>query len=214
MNRQILLVTVSAFSNSWNFDAIPVGLCLDDGYVVNRVLSENMDGMVVVYNSGEIIVADLGKQVSIKTDSGTVALSVKYSYLDRYKFLKWGQDNKLTLFQTQLVYSAERELNFTNLRYGQKRERRFLAICKKGNISHHVIVDAPDQLELNLSAYYAKATLEYGGFEVSSILNLETGGRNILYVYNGAYLKDIAPNRRSEEAKIEKSTNLLVYYKE
>ncbi|RYZ00285.1 MAG: hypothetical protein EOO11_02125 [Chitinophagaceae bacterium] len=213
--KKVLLVTVGAFSDSWESTAKPVGLCMDDGSVVNRTPDDGMDGMVVVYNSGKITVVDLDtRYVTVNSDTGKLRLEPRESAVDRYKFLSWGQKNSITFFQAQLVYSMHRKANLTNLTFGNKRERRFLAICEKGGTTHHVVVDAPGDLELNLSASYAKGVLEYDGFTVSFIMNLETGGRDILHVYDGSGLKNLNPNPGNEEARIEKSTNLLVYYTE
>jgi len=217
IGKQILLVTAGAFSDSWSADAKPVGLCVDNGKIVSRIPDQLMDGMVVVYNTGSITVVDLDVNfVSVLTDTGIISLSPRSSSFDRYKFLRWGQENNITLFQTQLVYSFVRTFNFNNLYYGKKKERRFLAICKKGTMIHHVVIDGPDALELNLSASYAKATLEYDGFEVHFIMNLDTGCKNILHVYNGSYLQNLDPSRSEckSEAQIEKATNLLVYYRD
>ncbi|WP_461043835.1 hypothetical protein [Spirosoma harenae] len=208
--KQVLLVTSGAFSDKWESDATPVGLCVDNGVVINRTPDDNMDAMVVVYNNG----GQEGKIAVIDMDVSPITLFGKrywprnYSS-DRVEFLSIARQYGLTLFQTQLVYSVDRSSNFTNLYFGAKRERRFLAICRKNGYTHNVIVDAPDDLELNLSAKYAKDVLNYAGFDVSYILNFDTGGKNILRVYNGTYLRDLLV-----DSKITESTNLLVYYKD
>lgn len=223
-NKDILLVTAGAFSDRWDADAIPVGLCVDNGRIVNRTLNSTWDGMTIIYNGGSqiggIAVVDLSqKPVSVLTsypDGQRVTYNIKEYASDRSNFLSWGESNNVTLFQTMLVYSSDKSTNFNNLYYGNKRERRFLAICRKEGFVHHVIVDAPEPLELNLSASYAKTVLENDGFSVSYILNLDTGDKNIFYNYNGSFLEDMKPYKGSspERATIENATNLLVYYKD
>lgn len=209
-NKQILLVTAGAFSDSWESNAIPVGLCVDNGNIINRTPNNDMDGMVVIYNNE----GQEGKVAVIDMDINPIILFGKrywprlYSS-DNVQFLSLAEQYGLTIFQTQLVYSADRSSSFTNLYYGSKRERRFLAICRKNGYVHNVIVDAPDKLELNLSAKYTKDVLKYAGYDVSYILNLDTGGKNILRVYNGVYLRDLLV-----DSKIIESTNLIVYYKD
>ncbi|MCU7551411.1 hypothetical protein OCK74_19975 [Chitinophagaceae bacterium LB-8] len=219
--KQVLLITAGAFSDSWNQDGKPVGLCVDNGAIVNRVPNSDMDGMVIVYNGGAqqggLAVVDMDiKPVTVQNPTGSYY--PRTSAEDRTNFLSWGETNGVTLFQTQLVYSSDRSSSNANLTYGSKRERRFLAICRKNNVVHHVVVNAPDDLELNLSASYAKAVLDYDGFSVLFIMNLDTGDKNVLHAYDGSYLKDMKPYKGSstyaDRAKVENATNLLIYYTE
>lgn len=209
--KNILLVTAGAFSTSFESYGIPVGLCVDNGKIVNRNMKSEMDGMVIVYNGGSqaggIGIVDLDK--GPVTVDGNVSYYPRTSASDRLKFLNWGRDNGLTLFQTQLVYSEKKSNNFSNLYYGNKAERRFLAICKKRGKVHHVVIDAPSSQYLNVAAKNTKEVLEYDGFYVMYILNLDTGGKNILKVNNGSYLQTI-----QEVSPIKKATNLLIYYTE
>lgn len=217
-NKDILLIVPGAFSSSFNADAKPVGLTVDNGHTVNRVIDNIMDGMVIVYNGGAqiggVAVVDLDKKpVSVQNpygSSNTEKYYIRNSYSDRYNFIKWGENENVTLFQTQLLYSKDRNSNFNNLYYGSKAERRFLALCYKFNELHHVIIDAPKDEYLNYAAKEALQVLEYDGFKVLYIMNFDTGGKNILYAYNGYYLQDMKPSG----AKIEDATNLLIYYKE
>jgi hypothetical protein len=221
--KKILLVTAGAFSDTWLSDATPVGLCVDNGVIVNKSPNKVMDGMVIVYNGaaqiGGIGVVDLDKK-SIKCESPYGSGNYKY-FTPRDKvshitpFLNWGKKAGLTVFQTQLVYSEKKTEaeNFSNLTYGNKRERRYLAICKKDGIVHHVVVDAKDEQYLMKGAKNVLKVLDYDGFEVLYIMNLDTGDKNILYTYNGISLYNHNPSS-STRAKIEKATNLLVYYKD
>ncbi|RYZ00279.1 MAG: hypothetical protein EOO11_02095 [Chitinophagaceae bacterium] len=221
--KQILLVTAGAFSDKWTSDAIPVGLCVDNGSIVNRSPHSDMDGMVIVYNGGAqqggVAVVDMDyNNVKVQDplgSSNTVSYAPRSSASDRVNFLNWGEKNGVTLFQTQLVYSSDRSSNFSNPTYGNKRERRFLAICRKGGVVHHVVVDAPGSLELNLAASKAKGVLEYDGFSVLYILNLDTGCKNLLHAYNGSYLENISPSTGcTPTPTLENATNLIVYYRD
>jgi len=222
-DREILLVTAGAFSDTFKEDGKPVGLCVDNGVIVNRVTDDDMDGLVIVYNGsaqiGGIAIVDLDKK-AVKCESSYGGGSYEYyyprsSYTDRVNLLNWGANAGLTLFQTQLVYSDKKssDENFNNLYYGKKRERRFLAICLKYGDVHHVVVDVPENEYLNLAAKNAKSILDDEGFNVLYIMNLDTGGKNILHRYNGYRLENLEPNS-NEDARIEKATNLLIYYKE
>lgn len=217
IGKEILLVTNGAFITSHSPSGVPVGLCVDNGTIVTRDVDSTMDGLVIFYNGG----TQVGGIAVIDMDINPVKANGASYYLrkssaDRVNFLNWGQQNGLTCFQTQLVYSIDRPVNFANMNYGQKRQRRFLTICKTkpGGIIHHVIVDAPNPLELNVSASHAKSVLESEGFTVSYILNLDSGAENILWAYNGASLYDYQPGKDyGFDAKIENARILLVYYK-
>ncbi len=219
--KEILLITAGAFSDAWDSDAKPVGLCVDNGTTITKTANQTMDGMVIVYNgaaqAGGIAIVDLdAKPIKCETTYG----SGNYEYYrprssssDKTNFLDWGSREGLTLFQTQLVYSKDKTTNFSNLTYGDKRERRFLAICYKYGVVHHVVINAPSKEYLNVAAQNTKEILEENDFSILYILNLDTGAKNLLYAYNGNYLKDLKPENH-EYAKIENATNLLIYYKD
>jgi len=208
--KKIILITSGVFEY---YNGIPVGLSVDNGRIINRSPDPVMDGLVVVYNGGAkqggIGVVDLRYRSINVDDAGTQRTFSPRDWKDTNNFLEWGKQSGVTLFQSQLVYSSVRSSNFGNLKYGIERERRFLAICTKNGVIHHIVVDAPDQVYLNLSASYAKGVLEYDGFEVLYIINLDTGTNNLLKYWNGSYLQDISAN---PDAHIDNVPNLLIYY--
>jgi len=225
-DKQILLVTAGAFSDSWENYGKPVGLCVENGYIINKVIQYNWDGMVLIYNTNQllsdIVVVDIGvKNVIVNALDGSnqkYVYSLKSSAADRMNFLNWGEHANITLFQTQLLYSTDKysNNNLNNPYYGDSRERRFLAVCTKNGITHDIIIDIPNEIKLNLATSYAKYVLEYAGYSVSYIMNLDTGDKNILYRYNGSYLQNMHPYKGNypERATIENATNLLVFYKD
>ncbi|MDC7996663.1 hypothetical protein [Gilvibacter sediminis] len=224
--KEILFITAGAFSDGWDSSAKPVGICVDNGHIVNRSPQSEMDGMVIVYNGaaqqGGIAVVDMDKKyVNVENPYGSgnyEQYDPRDNITDRTKFLNWGEDAGVTLFQTQLVYSEKKtyDENFGNKFYGAERERRYLAICIKNGIVHHVVVDVPEAIYLGEGAEDTKVVLEYDGFKVLYILNLDTGDKNLMYSYNGSYLEDKRPYKGSntDAAKIENATNLLIYYKD
>jgi hypothetical protein len=229
-NKTILLVAPGAFSSGWDAQDPPVGLCVDNGTIINKTADKEMDGLVIIYNGasqiGGVAVVDLDKK---KVKCETTYGSGEYAYYSPRDYashattlLNWGGSQGLTVFQTQLVYSEKKSHseNFSNLFYGNKRERRFLALCKKKGTLHHVIIDAPDNQYLIKGTKNVKRILEEDGFDdILYILNLDTGDKNLLYVYNGSYLEDLDPMRNAsqnskERADIKNATNLIVYYKD
>lgn len=225
-DKEILLIAPGAFSDGWDSSAKPVGLCVDNGTIINRVAKSEMDGMVIIYNGaaqiGGVAVVDMDKKyVRVEDPYGSgnyKNYDPRGSAADAVNFLNWGEGAGVTLFQTQLVYSEKKTFNenFGNLEYGSKRERRFLALCIKDGNVHHVVVDVPEEEYLIKGTKEAKEVLEYDGFKVLYILNLDTGDKNLLYAYNGSYLEDLKPYKGSatDRAKIENATNLIIYYKD
>ena len=216
--REILLVTSGAFCDH---ERDIVGLCVDNGETVNATADPDMDGMVIIFGSGEkeggIAVIDMDYKPVTVTDSGrTRNFYPRSSFSDRYKFLDWGKRSGVTLFQSQLLYSPDHPIDTGNLDFAgiigrRKVERRLLAQCKKNNVLYNIIVDAPSGQYLNRAAYNAKNALESKGYTVAFIINLDTGGNNILHVYNGSSLQDIHP---VYDATIGTVPTLLVYYKD
>ena len=216
--KNILLVAAGTLSDNYTRSK-PAGLCIDNGILVHDVFDTVWDGLVIVYNGGAqeggIVVTDLDVNC-VNYYSGDVKTSWcprKMDDLADNAFKKWGQSVGLTLFQTQLIYSADQpaDQQLNNLNYGEKNERRFLAICKKGNVVHHVIVNGPDILYLNQSAKYVKDILDHKGFTLLYLLNLAVGSSDFLIVRDGNKLQTIH-NPNDPDVRISTLSNLIVYY--
>ena len=209
IGKNVLLIAAGAFYDNWK---MPVGLCVDNGKIVNRTPVNDMDGFVIIYNGGEqqggVAVTDLRKNC-VKYQSGNDS----HYFCPRnggstFDFLNWGEKEGLTLFQTQLVYSIDNGGLFGDFSYGSKRERRFLATCKKNGYIHHSIINTTSELTLSTSAYYAKKALEYHGYDVMFILNLDVGDQDVFYVKSGNSLVKYGGK------DISASNNMIVYYYE
>jgi len=217
--KQVLLVCAGAFSSSWETDAPPVGICVDNGQVVNRAVNNTMDGLVVIYNGGSgkggVAMTNLEKE-AITVAQGLSAPTPLWVHntTDRMMFLNWAERESATVFQTQLMYSKSHGFGFDlyNHRYaGALATRRFLATAQKGNELFHLVIDMPHQADyLNNAAYKVVGMLQQQGFgTIWGLINLDTGGKDILQVYDpyGNLL-------HSTDKGTEVATNLLVYYYE
>lgn len=207
-DKNVLLVCSGAFSETWDVNSVPVGFTIDNGTVVNKSIDNVMDGFVIVFE--ELIVAlDLDYLESgIELEDGsTLSLNPRTSESDKAIIKDMAVENSYTIFQTQMVYSQNKTTNFINLLYGKQRERRYLALCTKGDNYYNIMVDAPGYLYLNESSKSAKDVLEYAGYTVNYILNLDTGDKNICYVNQGGSLVSIGDD------DISKATNLIIFYK-
>jgi hypothetical protein len=221
--KEIILATSASFTNSFLFNGVPVGLCADNGLVINKMPDKVMDGIVILFNNdtqkGKIVVADMDEQkLNFQPDLGfNQTYNPREHVLDTYPFFKLIEKEKLSVFQTQLLYTSKKLDSecFKNLQYGNNdRTRRFLVIANKNGQTHQIIIDALDNQYLIESAKNAKDLLQNNDFKVLYILNLDTGCKNILYAYNGSYLENLNPNPTTKSQTIEEASNLLVYYKD
>ncbi len=206
--KKELLICSGAFSETWESYSKPVGFTVDNGIMVNKSMDAKMDAFVMVMDN-YVSVLDLDNLSSgvLMDDGSILSINPRKKTSDRLIVADAAEKEGWTVFQTQLVYSQDKKSNFGNLYYGKKAERRFLAVCSKDGYYYNVIVDAPDDLYLNLSAKYAKVVLEHAGFGVHYILNLDTGGKNIFLVREGNSLSYKADD------KLSKATNLVIFYK-
>lgn len=206
--KKVSLLCAGAFSEFWTKDSAPVGFTIDNGRVANRDMDSKMDGFVMIIN-GKIDVIDLDNLESgFTTDDGIYLRgNPRSDRVTRAMLLRDAVESKATVFQTQLLYSKDKSNNFQNLEYGDKRERRFLAIAKKNKDIHYIIIDIPKSGKLNQLAKYAYQALNTQSFQVDYILNLDTGGKNIFYVkQNGEMDKKGSVHARE-------ATNLIILHK-
>lgn len=207
-NKTIMIACSGAFSETWETDSKPVGLTIEDGRVKNRVLDPEMDALIMVAE-GQIFVMDLDELAGgFRMDDGSyVKINPRGNYEDRELLIKAATEGEYTIFQSQLVYSKDRNDNFRDLYYGKRAERRFLVTASFADNYYNIIVDAPNELELNVSARNTKDLLEEMGYTVQYIINLDTGGKNIFLVRESWENLTYKADNRLHEA-----TNLLVFY--
>ena len=207
-NKTVMLACSGAFSETWDKDSKPVGMTVEDGVIKNRSLDPDMDALVIVVE-GMVYAMDLDElQGGFEMEDGTfLQMNPRANYEDRQILLQAAEEGNYTIFQSQLVYSKDRNDNFYDLRYGKKQERRFLATAYYEDNYYNIIIDAPAELELNLSAKFTLRVLEEIGYDVEYIINLDTGGKNIFLVresWDGLTYK--------ADDRLEDATNLIVFY--
>ncbi len=211
--KKILFYCSGAFSESWDSDGIPLGICVDNGVIVNKNLDSTMDGLVIVYNGGKqqggIAVINIDKE-SVTVSQGKTATYNLRTNSDKLQFLHWAANQDATVFQTQLMYTNEFGYGFSdyNLKYGNKAERRFLAICIRKGVVYHIVIDHPKSDYLNRSAKRVASYLtEELKLNVVGLFNLDTGGKNIMTAYD-----DDGDRIDRATESVSKATNLVVYY--
>lgn len=212
-DKHVALVCSGAFTTNRDGKLMPKGITVDNGITVNRARDKIMDGLVIVYATGGIVVSDLEKEYLFIYEND------KKHKLDLLKsehktlFLNWANRAWATVFQTQLL-ASENSLRLSVSKANKwERERRLLALVKNSNDQvYHVIFNIKKHVYLGKITLKVLNYLRYNkSFYVYSILNLDTGDYDILRVNdeNGRQLSDIKGPK-----SISIATNLLVYYYE
>lgn len=199
--KRVLCYFAVGFAKDFENGNPPLGLCVDQGYILNRSLDSKMDGLVSISADGKLSAIDVDSE-RVYGQYNLRNSSEKAAYLSKIS------RSKTSIFQTQLMYTSSVGKKVGELKYGKRASRRFLAICKdqSGNI-HHIIVDLIESVHLNHAALKARLALEEEGYEVQYLLNQDTGARNIMMAFDTR-----GKRTYSAPVDISKATQLLVYY--
>ncbi|WP_178987867.1 hypothetical protein [Winogradskyella schleiferi] len=223
-SSHILFASSASYASSITKSrSLPVGFCAEKGVVLNKLPHQFMDALVIIHdnhpeiNSMKII--DLDREnyecYSGKCDSYVNNKNIRNEPSETFSFINTIETQNISSFQTQLVYTKFKtdSENFKKLTNGTNdRSRRFLAICEKDDVLYHVIVDSRNNDYLMASAQKALIYLRGQDYEVDTMINLDTGSKDIMYALEGDYLKNHRPNPLTSSAKIENASSLLVYY--
>lgn len=215
--KNILLVTAASYTSAFFSNGTPIGLCAFEGEFLNKMPNQIMDGLVVSNFGGLVLAEHVYDLDMIKNDTIDInsQLNPRESALDSYLFYSWVEKNKLSVFQTQLVYShlKTKEENFKSLYSGSdSKQRRFLVVAKKENILRNLIVGSPKRDYVMKASKDVFDMLSGEGYEIQFILNLDTGSKNLLYVNNGKFLENLKRNTTTKLARIERASNLIVFF--
>ena len=208
--KNLVCVTSGTYMDNSNQ---PVGLTIDNGVVVNKNLTNQFDGLVIVYATGGIAISNL-KDKDLTLSGGGIDASKKFdlrgSSWDVNTFVKWSESQEATVFQTHLLVYKNQLKVFPN---GSKepRERRFLAVGKDANGNTvHAIVHKPQYSSLYEGS---KSVLEFLNeveeINVTFMINLDTGMQDVFSLYN----KDGSTNGLiAGKLSANSAVNLLTYY--
>lgn len=222
-NKKILLVTAASFTSAFFNNGTPIGICAYEGEFLNKMPNQTMDGLVVINPNGLFDINYVSDLDIVKKECGNLTcnhrfhLNPRENVLDSYYFYDWIQKEKLSVFQTQLVYShlKTKDENFKNLSVGvNSKRRRFLVLAKKDNELRNIIVNSEKHDYVMKASKDVYEMLTDNGYVVDFILNLDTGSKNLLHVHNGKYLENLRPNTTTKLARIERASNLIVFYTE
>lgn len=205
-NKDIILVSSGAYSSSAEDyrPPKPIGLCVDNGQVVNRAIKSDMDGMVIVESVGGIRVSDIDEcDLTLVSKNKTICPREEKNVL-----IQWGQEELATIFQTHLLAFKDELRIGTNSNQSSSRRRLLMAGYQNGLLIHSIFY-IKNQLTLYDAAVEAKKTMDDLGISVVFMLNLDTGYYDILQAYDD-YGREI-PDIQGEKS-VSIATNLLVYY--
>lgn len=209
--KDLILTCSGAFSDdlSKTNGALPVGLNVENGYIKNRtVVKEGMDALVIVYATGGIVVSDLTKGDLFLQSFGK-KINVRKDVSAKYDLLKWAEEEKATIFQTQLL-AFDNQLKIDYQGRKQKRERRFLAFAKtKSGTLYHIIFNFPNGEYLYDGAKKVMDHLNDQSMKVISLLNLDTGAYNVMNLSTGDYSID---SKIKGSTRVSAAVNLLSYH--
>ena len=207
-NKSIVSVCTGTYYDHYDK---PVGICIDEGFTVNNAKMENMDGLVIVYNTGEIIASDLEKgPVTVKDRQGNKLFDLRNAF-DRSRFFLWSKENKATVFQSHLL-CYKNELRFIGTGSSSQRQRRFLAVTRDADqYLHYYLVN----IESANTLYKAtKKLIKFLGRytnDIQCVINLDTGRANA-YEVRDAKGRIIDEDGFRGEISLKNSKNLLVFY--
>ncbi|KXX66678.1 hypothetical protein [Flammeovirga sp. SJP92] len=205
--KNIILVSSGAYSNGFASYNTPIGVCVDNGIIVNKKIENKMDGLVIVEHIGGIRVSNISDN---KLYLGSLNKSINPKY-EMNTLLNWAKSESATVFQTHLlIHSNQLKINYNSSKNVATRRILVLGIDSKGKVMHIVFHIVKDQTLMQVTKDI-KSTLSARNIRVAGALNLDTGGCDILEVYDD-HNNHIPTVTGTVDQK--KATNLLVYYYE
>jgi hypothetical protein len=182
-----------------------VGLTVDNGREVNRNIDNSMDGLVIVYATGGIVVSDI--------DDGNLFLGSLGKKIDpredKMTLLRWAESEAATIFQTQLLI-YKNQVRITRKGRTEDAHRRYLvlAYAPNGDLYHIVYHINHNEYLFDSARKVFNHLREDKDMDVVAMINLDTGMYNILNVFDEYGSRD---RNIGGDVRIEKATNLIAY---
>jgi len=220
-NKKLILVSSGTYyfypnpNNKNKNTAKPVGVCIDNGNIINIQTDNKLDALAMVYSSGKIVVENLkNKSITVPNTNGSQITLNLSNPLDYSMFLKWAKDVSATIFQSHL-FAFKGNLMVNQNANSFKDYRRFLAsgINNSGEIVQYII-NLPFNTTILQGSKYALDYLKVNENlkEISFLINLDTGAQNVLEVYHPKDGKTILNTNFMGKKEIKDAINLIVYY--
>lgn len=208
--KKVILKSSGAYATGWNGAHVPVGVTVDNGVIVNRNYSKKMDGLVIIYATGGIAVSNIEDgDLYLKSLGGKVDIRNRR---DLTRFLNWAVKEKATVFQMHLMaYKDALKVGKHNSSTATAR-RKLLALTKSrsGELFHCIFYFKNYEYKLYDATEKVLGLLHDKRMEVVAMINLDTGGFDILNTGGGA--TDCAGNDVwGTNDNYDDMTNLLTY---
>jgi len=204
-NREIVVCTSGGYAN--NNYVKGVGLTIDKGAVVNRMIANDMDALVITTNDG-LEIYDLNQRFRFNTQGSALRLT---NSIDKSQFINWAKNEGASVFQTHLL-AYESQLNISSAGNTKRAIRKFLVKITGDDSKEQSVI-----FYLRYPEYLYEGTkkifdyLQASGYQVDAMINLDTGVNDILEVNercekcNSTTIKGRTP--------LNQATNLLIFYK-
>lgn len=195
--------------------ALPVGLCIDNGVIINNTLeTTKFDALAIVYATGGMAVSNLKERnLSITYSNGSSKVVNVRDPFERNTFNEWARQLTATVFQTQLIAFKNQLMVYPGP--SKISNRRFLVVGKDySGTLHHLFVSTIPSLTVyesaNTAYNYVKNSLLS---DVIFMINVDPGCQDVYKVYNeyGGSVNDTGYYGSSPTSQ---ATNLIVYYYE
>lgn len=206
-SKSLILNCSGAFTTDSYGRSKPLGLTIDNGKMVNERIEPTMDGLVIVYATGGVVVSDIDEG-NLYLASLQKKIDARDSF-DKAELVQWAKDEAATIFQTQLlVYRNQLRVEVEKART-ESAERRLLVLAQGREGVMHIVFNITQGVYLGDISKAIHEHLKEKGLNVIAMLNLDTGMYNIMNLYdkNGNSVDRI---HGSKSASI--ATNLVSYY--
>jgi hypothetical protein len=218
-NKNVVAISSGTYMDNCTASiAKPMGLCIDDGNIVNNKVEDGYGGLIVVYATGGMVASAVEKgDLTIKDKTkGNVTINIK-NLFQKEQFISWAKEERATVFQTNLFIYKDSVRLIENPNEKQKdAARRFLAVCKEedGTVSHYV-VNLPTASTLYQGVKKAKDYLKNieDVAQIVFMINLDTGCQNFYNVFNSDGSRKSERNFTGDQnLTLAQTANLLAYY--
>ncbi len=144
--KKMILCCAGGYMSDCSSPTTPIGLCVDDGNIVNRTFGtdasgKDMNAIVIVEAIGGIRVKDIRKGINLVSLNRKVF--IRQCNDDLNTFLKWCISENVWLFQTHLL-AYDKELNVdTNMHTISGAKLILAAVIDSNNDIYHVFFSFP-----------------------------------------------------------------------
>ena len=212
-SKNVIMYSSGAYMS--DFDASQadiVGLTVDNGNVLNRTLiTGRLGALVVTFPNGSIEVKNIADQNLTFSSMGEPIKFNLYDDRSLVRFIDWVKENKITVFQTHLLAHNNTLKVHANGDRNQAR-RRFLMSAKDAwGDEYYFIIHRNEAITLYQGTKSVFDYLRGEGYEVNSIINLDTGAQDVFRFYSPS---GTVSGLLSGELELSGARNLMSFYYE